>query len=287
MKRIKLYEWWLKTHDKQDKERKVPAGTHQENWARILRSTDNPMERAFPEVSLNKTGFRKTKRGETEVVTRSLYFFRNPNDRGTLLGKIKNFDEKISKELGELIDWGLFNLNYRMAIPRDYSVIMFPKSSSKILDVMWEHLLLDVQPEEDSGWKGKQIPWNPTIITNAFEKRKCKDVEWDLQKIDKVDNPRVRDQVYAQIEKFNTTLADKVPSLKTDVYLMHRQFIKKFMDIRPSAVPTVKATVPGKGVIILDDFVTHGTTKEEMINLVLEYKPRKILFLSLFDIINP
>jgi phosphoribosylpyrophosphate synthetase len=203
--------------------------------------------------------------------SRTMFTF--PND-GTLLENIKYISGGITrKDVAELVDYGISLLPSKMEL-ENYDVVLIPDSRSRLLVEMVD-ALLDIAPSYSSHKK----EWKPNVISRAFSKRNCNEVEWDMDKLNRVNSQDTRNQVLRIIEKVRGRtepfrLSDHLQ------YPPHRKFVARFMDISPIAQEDVR----GKRVLIVDDFVTDGTTKRQMRDLVLPFGPREVTNLALFNI---
>jgi hypothetical protein len=135
--------------------------------------------------------------------------------------------------------------------------------------------LYDVDVAFGSGGAIKEF--RPRIIRNAFTKRTWNEVEWDMKKIDKLAE-ETKNDVLRTIERLKTNKGTEKVKLSSNVIPRYRKFIKRFLDIRPEVADMIR----GKDIIIMDDFVTDGTTRKEMRNLAVPFSPRSILSLALF-----
>jgi hypothetical protein len=261
MKYIKLFEWFLKTRS--------PEEIIQ--WNKPM---NNPLKDGrFKDIKINDKRLTGRDRDGVKMMSRELYEF--PNDP-ELLNDVKYAKNISNKDLTTLLEFGISHMPNRTVDLGDYNVLLIPETGSNIVFKLME-TLFDVIPGYGQG--GNKKEWRPQIYQNAFKKRKWKDVEWNMDLINRT-SEATRNDVLKLIEKLKTKKGEEYAKLSDNVIPRYRKFIKTFMDIRPA----VEADLSGKNVMILDDFVTDGTTRKQMRNLVLPYKPRSILNLALFYI---
>jgi phosphoribosylpyrophosphate synthetase len=222
-------------------------------------------------IEPNRKVYKKGTMDGIPYSSRTMFTF--PND-GTLLENIKYISGGITrKDVAELVDYGISLLPSKMEL-ENYDVVLIPDSRSRLLVEMVD-ALLDIAPSYSSHKK----EWKPNVISRAFSKRNCNEVEWDMDKLNRVNSQDTRNQVLRIIEKVRGRtepfrLSDHLQ------YPPHRKFVARFMDISPIAQEDVR----GKRVLIVDDFVTDGTTKRQMRDLVLPFGPREVTNLALFNI---
>jgi len=222
-------------------------------------------------IEPNRKVYKKGTMDGIPYSSRTMFTF--PND-GTLLENIKYISGGITrKDVAELVDYGISLLPSKMEL-ENYDVVLIPDSRSRLLVEMVD-ALLDIAPSYSSHKK----EWKPNVISRAFSKRNCNEVEWDIDKLDRVNSQDTRYAVLRIIEKVRGRtepfrLSDHLQ------YPPHRKFVARFMDISPIAQEDVR----GKRVLIVDDFVTDGTTKRQMRDLVLPFGPREVTNLALFNI---
>jgi phosphoribosylpyrophosphate synthetase len=262
MKYIKLFEYFQKT-------RQEPNTTLA--WsAKKLDPLDIGVWKGKG-IEPNRKIYKKGTRDGIPYSSRTMFTF--PND-GTLLNNIKYIDGGITRDnVAELVDYGISLLPSKMELER-YDVVLIPDSRSKLL-VEIVDALLDIAPGYSSGKKD----WKPNVINRAFSKRNCNEVEWDIEKLDRVNSQDTRNAVLRIIQN----VGGKTEPFRLSDHLQYppyRKFVSRYMDISPVAQEDVR----GKRVLIVDDFVTDGTTKRQMRDLVLPFGPKEVLNLALFNI---
>jgi|688.fasta_scaffold30575_18 hypothetical protein len=258
MKYIKLFEYFLKS--------RTPDEILM--WNKPI---NNPLKGGrFKDVILNRDGIKIMNYDGVPVIKREMYEF--PND-DTLLDDVKYNKNISSKEIDLLLQYGFSHLPRRVELEK-YTMVLIPQTGSIILDKMIDELY-DVDVEFGSGGAIKEF--RPRIIRNAFTKRTWNEVEWDMKKIDKLAE-ETKNDVLRTIERLKTNKGTEKVKLSSNVIPRYRKFIKRFLDIRPEVADMIR----GKDIIIMDDFVTDGTTRKEMRNLAVPFSPRSILSLALF-----
>jgi hypothetical protein len=258
MKYIKLFEYFLK-------------GRTPDEILMWNKPENNPLKGGrFDDVILNKKRFTTRTKDGVQVINREMYEF--PND-DTLLDDVKYVKNIGSKEIDLLLQYGFAHLPRQTELDK-YTMVLIPQTGSIIVDKMVDELYdIDVTFGRGGGIK----EFRPRIIRNAFTKRTWNDVEWDMEKINRLGEATKRD-VLRMIERLKTSKGTEKVKLSTNVIPRYRKFIKRFLDIRPE----IADMISGKNIIIMDDFVTDGTTRKEMRNLALPFSPRSILSLALF-----
>lgn len=259
MKHIQLFEWFLKT--------RTPREIL--DWNNPL---NNPLKSGrFKDVVVNDKRVTHRSKNGVSTISREMYEF--PNDP-ELLKDVKYAKNLSDKELKTLLEFGVAHMPKKIDLS-EYKAVLIPQTGSNIVHKVME-TLLDVDP---GFGQNTNAEWKPKIYYNAFMKRKWKDVEWNMSMINRT-SEKTREDVLKLIEKLKTQKGDEEAKLSDNVIPRYRKFIKTFMDIRPA----VASDIAGKNIIILDDFVTDGTTRKQMRNLAIEYKPKSILSLALFHI---
>ncbi len=262
MKYIKLFEYFQRTRQNSDTTLA---------WSK---KRLNPLESEpwkGKGIEPNRKVYKKGTKDGIPYSSRTMFTF--PND-GTLLDSIKYISGGVTRDkIAELVDYGISLLPSKMEL-ENYDVVLIPDSRSKLL-VEIVDALLDIAPSYSSHKK----EWKPNVISRAFSKRNCNEVEWDIDKLDRVNSQDTRNQVLRIIEK----VRGKTEPFRLSDHLQyppHRKFVARFMDISPVAQEDIR----GKRVLIVDDFVTDGTTKRQMRDLVLPFGPREVTSLALFNI---
>lgn len=259
MKHIQLFEWFLKTREPEEILR----------WDKPI---NNPLKYGrFKDVIVNsKRVSPRTTKG-VRTLAREMYEF--PNDK-ELLKDVKYMTNLSDREISTLVDYGLSHMPKKIDL-MDYDTILIPQTGSKIVYKILDSLY-NVETEFGSN---KKTQWNPKVYDNAFIKRKWKDVEWNMDLINKT-GEKTKNDVLNMIERLKTQKGNDDAKLGGNVIPIYRKFLDKFMDINPE----IAKDLAGKRVIILDDFVTDGATRKQMRNLTIPYGPKSILNLALFHI---
>jgi hypothetical protein len=207
----------------------------------------------------------------TNIATKtySLYNFINdkPNKESSLLESIKKM--KYSKKATvNMIQVGLNNMN-NISLS-NYDTIVIPKSSSKILPIFVKEL---VEYIKDQRIKTGMPPKDVKVIT-AFEKIPGNTIEWDYDTIEAIKDDKTKTNVLKMIDRISKLRTGI--SLSKQVFVGYRQYLKAFMKLTPAA-----NTASGK-ILIVDDFITGGTTIKEMRRLL----DGKSFAITLFNVVG-
>jgi hypothetical protein len=259
MKHIKLFEWFLKTRNPEEILR----------WGKPI---NNPLKSGrFKDVTINSKGVSPRTTKGVKTLAREIYEF--PND-DKLLNDVKYMTNLSDKEISTLLDYGLSHMPKRIDL-LDYDTILIPETRSKIV-----YKILDSLYDVDVNFgKINKSAWQPKVFNDAFLKRKWNDVEWNMELINKTGG-KTREDVLKLIDRLKRQKGNETVRLSGNIIPIYRKFISRFMDINPEIVNELA----GKKIIILDDFVTDGTTRKQMRDLTIPYKPASILNLALFHI---
>jgi hypothetical protein len=261
MRHIQIFEYFQKTRRKKDLTLHWSTGR--------LDATETGVWKG-KSIDANIKAYKKRKKNGIMCSSRTLFTF--PNDK-TILKSIKYMDGNPvgKKDVADLVDYGVtVGLSDRTEIEK-YDVVLVPESRSLLLNEFLD-AVLDIDP-----LRGRS--WNPAVIRDAFTKMNCNEVVWDIEKIDRLQSESTRNQILAIIER----LRGNSEKFRISDHLQFpplRKFIKTFMRISPEAQEAVR----GKRVLIIDDFVTDGTTKRQMRDLVLPFDPSEVMNLALFSI---
>ena len=233
-----------------------------------------------PELSIESLNspFREslrltTKESKVNTKTYSLYNFINdkPNKESNLLEDIKSMKYP-KKDTIQMIKVGLNNMNNISLL--DYDTIVAPKSSSKILPLFIDEVVAYIEDQR----KQAEMPLKKIkVINEAFEKIPGKDIEWDYAGIEAISDQKTKTNIYKLIDRISKL--SKGISISKQVFVGYRKYLKSFMKLTPAG-----AGASGK-VLMIDDFITGGTTIKEMRRLL---SPNTFA-LTLFDVvgINP
>jgi hypothetical protein len=202
--------------------------------------------------------------------TYSLYDFINDktNKESSLLETIKKMKYS-KKDTVNMIQVGLNNMN-NISLS-DYDTIVVPKSSSKILPIFVKEL---VEYIKDQRIKTGMPPKDVKVIEDAFEKIPGKDIEWDYEAIEAIKDDKTKTNVLKMIDRISK-LSTGI-SLSKQVFVGYRKYLKAFMKLTPGG-----ETASGK-ILIVDDFITGGTTIKEMRRLL----GGKSFAITLFDVVG-
>jgi hypothetical protein len=258
MKYIKLFEYFLKS--------RTPDEILMWN-----KPQNNPLKDGrFSNLILNRKGFSSRTKDGVRVTSREIYEF--PKD-DKLLDDIKYVKNIDPKQLDLLLQYGFSHLPRQTELEK-YTMVLIPQTGSIIIDKMIDELY-DIDVEFGRGGAVKEF--RPRIIRNAFLKRTWNDVEWDYEELDRVGGA-AKITVLKMIERLKRIKGNEKVKLSNNVRPIDRKFIKRFLDIRPEVADMIR----GQNIIIMDDFVTDGTTRDEMKKIAIPFGPRSILSLALF-----
>jgi pyrimidine operon attenuation protein/uracil phosphoribosyltransferase len=144
----------------------------------------------------------------------------------------------------------------------EYSTIVYPKSSSKILTRFVNELAEQCLSEIE--------------IDAAFVKNANKNIQLDEEAVSKLPeaNQRQIRNVFNKIKTMSTEFKLK------DIYTRYRKFIKNFIKLDHKITKHIK----GKKVILMDDYHTTGATLKEMTNILIEMQPKEIFIIILIKV---
>lgn len=207
---------------------------------------------------------------QNNTKTYSLYNFINDkaNKESKLLEDIKQMKYS-KKDTVEMIQIGLNNMN-NISLA-DYDTIVAPKSSSKILPIFIEEIIEYIK---DQRKVAEMPPKDVKVIEDAFEKIPGKDIEWDYPAIEAIEDQKTKDNIYKMIDRISK-LSTGV-SLSKQIFVGYRKYLKAFMKLTPSG-----SGASGK-ILMVDDFITGGTTIKEMRRLL----GGNAFALTLFDVVG-
>lgn len=210
------------------------------------------------------------KDSKVNTKTYSLYNFINDktNKESKLLEDIKSM--KYSKQdTVQMIKVGLNNMTKISLL--DYDTIVAPKSSSKILPIFINEI---VEYIKDQRKNTEMPPKDLKVINDAFEKIPGKDIEWDYPTIEAITDEKTKNNIYKMIDRISKLTTGV--SLSKQVFVGYRKYLKAFMKLTPNS-----SGASGK-ILIVDDFITGGTTIKEMRRLM----GGNIFALTLFDVVG-
>lgn len=261
MRYVQIFEYFQKTRRKMEE-------THYWSIGRID-VTDSGIWKGKG-IDVNTKAYKKRVKDGVTCSSRTLFTF--PNDK-SILKSIKYMDEKPigKKAVADLVDYGVaIGLPDKAEIEK-YEVVLVPESRSLLLNEFLA-AVLDIDP-----LRGRS--WNPLLIRDAFHKMRCNEVIWDMEKIEGVQSESTRNQIMRIVQ----SMAGRTEKFRLSDHVSfppHRKFVRTFMTITPEAQEAVR----GKKVLLIDDFVTDGTTKRQMRDLVLPFGPSEVMNLALFSI---
>jgi hypothetical protein len=207
--------------------------------------------------------------------TKGIVLWNYPNKEDKTLENIKymEFDENSTRNM---IGIGLRNSGVDLI---GYDLIISPKSSSKILPVFIDEIQTEVNRQYE---KYDISPKIPKVSESSFEKLKWKDVEWDWERIEEI-KPKAVAALNAEMERIKRRNWDeKVKFQGGPLYRDFRYLISRFMKLTPQGISDVNSA---RKILIVDDFITGGSTKRQMEKLIKEQNPGAETFsLAIFQI---
>ena len=207
--------------------------------------------------------------------TKGIVLWNYPNKEDKTLENIKymEFDENSTRNM---IKIGLRNSGVDLI---GYDLIISPKSSSKILPIFIDEISAEISRQYEKYGISPKIP---KISENSFEKLKWKDVEWDWERIEEI-KPKAMMALNAEMKRIERRNWDeKVKFQGGPLYRDFRYLISRFMKLTPQGISNVNSA---RKILIVDDFITGGSTKRQMEKLIKEQNPGVETFsLAIFQI---
>jgi len=210
--------------------------------------------------------------------TKTFTLWDYPNEEDKTLEDIKymRFGEDLTRKM---IRTGVINSKLDLV---GYDLIASPLSSSKILPIFIEEILVEIERQQDSFGMAKKLP---KVSAGAFEKLKWRDAEWYWNKIENL-QPRVKIELESNIDKIMRNIpGEKVKFQGGPLHKRYRYLVDRFMRL----TETGKSDIPsGSRILLVDDFVTGGNTQRQMEKITLEANPSANVFgLGIFKIKSP
>ena len=207
--------------------------------------------------------------------TKGIVLWNYPNKEDKTLENIKymEFDENSTRNM---IKIGLRNSGVDLI---GYDLIISPKSSSKILPIFIDEIQAEISRQYEKYGISPKIP---KISESSFEKLKWKDVEWDWERIEEI-KPKAMMALNAEMKRIERRNWDeKVKFQGGPLYRDFRYLISRFMKLTPQGISDVNSA---RKILIVDDFITGGSTKRQMEKLIKEQNPGVETFsLAIFQI---
>ena len=213
--------------------------------------SESLLAKEFSRLHFNKTRINSS--------SKEFFLYSLPKERdeeSSLFEDIKNmkFPEE---DVRNMIRIGLYH--YPNVDLRNYDLIVYPKSTSKLLKIFIEEVVefIKIQQEKTG------IKVSAPVTAEAFVKLKGKDCVWDTEKIEKISNPDTKKNLLKVIEN---TKHDRTLSLSKDVAsVMFRSYLLKFLDLSNEGKREISSH---SNILILDDCTSGGATLEQMQDLV-------------------
>lgn len=165
---------------------------------------------------------------------------------------IKYLDsEKINSQDIDLMITKAFTSFNQLKPLQEYDVIVFPKSTSKLLEKIKSYLESKVATS--------------LVVSDAFVKATFENITLDWDKINELPQ-EVKEKVLARIQKVTSKDSWKL----RDVDVRHRYLIKNFLTFNSDLEKRVYNRVQGGTVLMIDDILTKGGTVANMSKLLVE-----------------
>jgi hypothetical protein len=183
-------------------------------------------------------------------------FNKTPNKqlKGLLRDSIKYVDVKVinPEDVDLMISKGVNNFNQIEPLS-SFDVIIFPKSTSKILDLLKIKL---------SSKAGK----NTLVASDLFIKNTLDNIQLNQEKLEQL-SPENREKVLKILNKVFTNDSFKLKSIPPQ----YRKFIENFLSFNSDTEKRIfNSLIDGK-VLLVDDILTEGTTFVNMSKLLENY----------------
>lgn len=188
------------------------------------------------------------------------YHFEDGRHPG-FLRAVKYIDNISEDDAFQLVDQACVDIDSKYEL-NEYSTILYPQSSSKILSLFANQL--------------KEQSHIETMLPNSFVKNSVDQIQLDeeaVSKLPEATQKQVR-RVFANIRNLTTEFKLK------DVFTRFRKFIKNFIKLEHD----ITSHVTGKKVILMDDYHTTGATMKEMMNILFALKPTEIFVVILIKV---
>lgn len=188
------------------------------------------------------------------------YHFEDGRQPG-FLRAVKYIDNIDEADAAQMVDQATVDIDSKYDLSQ-YSTLIYPKSSSKILQLFADEL--------------KTQSHIATVLPNAFVKNSVDQIQLDEEAVSKLPEPTQKQvrRVFANIQKLTTEFKLK------DVFTRFRKFIKNFIKLEKD----ITSHVTGKKVILMDDYHTTGATLKEMMNILVAMQPVEVFVVILIKV---
>jgi hypothetical protein len=204
--------------------------------------------------------------------------FKYPNVEDDRLSSIKKMESPYNiQQCSLMIKNGLYSMQLDLS---DIDLVLYPKSSSKILDLFGKEVENFIETQRNKlGKKSKPIE----VIGDSFTKLTWKDVEIDYDSLERAGDQEFSIKFLYKIERIKNQNPDREFKFSDHlVRIRERYLIGRFMEIPENKINRIRS---GSNILIIDDFTTGGNTRKQMKKLVKEKNPEAVVkSLNIFEI---
>lgn len=182
----------------------------------------------------------------------------------------------------------LFHLKDKLPSPKDYELLLnkavvglFNNTNFKVSDV--DVILVPESSSElnkDVANKIKAKLPNALLVTSAITKNTPTDVKLD---IDAMQRKNIKPETIANLQKQLDSIAKTGKFSMKRIPPQYRSFIIDFLKLDTSQRELMNKITDGK-VLVVDDYITKGTTFKEVGRLLEFYSPKSTFYYSLISI---
>lgn len=172
------------------------------------------------------------------------------NLKGELRDSIKYINIKVNENDIEILISKAINSFNQIKPLNEFDLIVFPKSTSKILD------LLKLKMSAKAGS-------NTLISTDLFIKNSVENIKYNEEKLNKLD-PEKREQIVKILDRVFSKEEYKLKSIPPQ----YRKFIDNFLSFNTKTERKIFNSLAEGKVLIVDDILTEGTTFINMAKLI-------------------
>jgi hypothetical protein len=171
--------------------------------------------------------------------------------KGLLRDSIKYADESFikSNDMEVFLSKGINNFNQMESLNK-FDIIVFPKSSSHILNIIKQKL------SAKSGM-------NTLLASDLFVKNTIDNIQYNYDKLDKL-SPENREKILKLLNKVFSKESFKLRSIPPQ----YRKFISNFLSFNSDTEQRIFNSISEGNVLLVDDILTEGTTFINMSKLL-------------------
>jgi hypothetical protein len=175
----------------------------------------------------------------------------NPQLKSLLRDSIKYIDEKFIKshDMDMFLSKGINNFNQLQPL-NEFDVIVFPKSSSNILNVLKQKL-------------SSKAGMNTLLASDLFVKNTIENIQFNQDKLDKLSADN-REKVLKLLNRVFSKESFKLRSIPPQ----YRKFIENFLSFNSDTEQRIFNAISGGNILLVDDILTEGTTFINMAKLL-------------------